>query len=85
MGWLTIMAIVLAITVITIPIAFMFYLNMGGIVAILDKRKRNAIAKWLFEFERKGMIGWDQQDDEFKSYYTKQVDKIVDMLKYRPH
>jgi hypothetical protein len=85
MGWLTIMAIVLAITVITIPIAFMFYLNMGGIVAILDKRKRNTIAKWLFEFERKGMIGWDQQDDEFKSYYTKQVDKIVDMLKYRPH
>ena len=85
MGWLTIVAIVLAITIIIIPIVFMCYLNMGGIVAILDKRKRNALAKWLFEFERKGMIDWAKQDDEFKSYYTKQVDKIVEILKYRSH
>ena len=83
MGWLTLVAVVLAITVIIIPIVFLWYLNIGGIIAIMDKRKKSAIAKWLFEFERKGIIEWERQDDEFKSYYMEQVDKVVDLLKYR--
>ena len=83
MEWPIIVAIILAIPVILIPIAFIFYLNMGGIIAVLNGRKRSSIAKWLFDFERKGAIAWEKQDTEVKQYYLKHANRLIDRIKER--
>ena len=83
MEWPIVVSIVLAIPVILIPIAFIWYLNMGGVIAVLDRRKRSAIAKWLFDFERKGTIAWEKQDTEVKQYYLKHVTRLIDQIKER--
>ena len=49
MGWQTILALVVIIPVILIPVAFVWYLNIGGIHAVLKeaKEKRTAPKKEL--------------------------------------
>ena len=39
MGWQVIVALVLIIPVILIPVAFVWYLNIGGIHAVLKEAK----------------------------------------------
>ena len=46
MEWLVILALVLAIPVILFPVAFVWYLNIGGIIAAVKRaRARKAAAK----------------------------------------
>ena len=49
MGWLTILALVVIIPVILIPVAFVWYLNIVGIHAVLKeaREKRTASKKEL--------------------------------------
>ena len=83
MEWSTVVVLVLAIPVILIPIALIWYINVGGIIVLLDKRRRNAAAKWLFDFERKGTIAWERQDNEMHQYYKNQVDSLFHHSKER--
>ena len=46
MEWLTILALVVIIPVILIPVAFVWYLNIGGINAVLkEAREKRAASK----------------------------------------
>jgi len=44
MGWQVILALVLVIPVILIPVAFIWYLNIGGIHAVLKEAKEKRAA-----------------------------------------
>ena len=81
MEWTAILAIVLGITVILAPIVLIWYVNTGGIIAILNKRRKSEAAKWLFNLERKGVIAWEKQDTKVHQYYLDKVDSLVDLLK----
>ena len=81
MEWPIILAIVLAIPVILMPIALIWYLNVGGIIAVLDRRRRSAAGKWLFDFERKGTIAWERQDGEVQKQYLELVDSLINQIK----
>ena len=85
MEWPIILVIILIVPIILIPIAFIWYLNIGGIIAVINERKKVTAARWLFEFERKGSIGWERQDSEFKQYYIEQIDRFIDQFKYKLH
>ena len=44
MEWQIILALVLAIPIILVPVAFVWYLNIGGIVAAVEEaRERRAV------------------------------------------
>ena len=45
MEWQIILALVLAAPIILVPVAFVWYLNIGGIVAAKEARKRKAAAE----------------------------------------
>ncbi len=46
MEWQFIVALVLAIPVILFPAAYIWYLNIGGIIALIkDKREKRSIRK----------------------------------------
>ncbi len=45
MGWLTILALVVIIPVILIPVAFVWYLNIGGINAVLKEAREKRTAR----------------------------------------
>ena len=81
MEWTVILAAVLGITVILAPIALIWYVNIGGIIAILNKRRKSEAAKWLFDLERKGVIVWEKQDTGVHQYYLDKVDSLIDLLK----
>ncbi|MFC1909287.1 hypothetical protein ACFLXD_05485 [Chloroflexota bacterium] len=81
MQWELVVALVIAIPIILFPAAYVWYLNIGGIVAVIEKRKKSAAARWLFEFERKGIIAWERQDDKIKQHYLDQADSIVEYIK----
>ena len=81
MEWPVVVAIVLAIPIMLIPVAYIWYFNFGGIIALLERRKRSAAAKWLFNFERKGTIAWERQGEEIKQYYMDNVGELVDQMK----
>ena len=83
MEWSTVVVLVLAIPVILIPIALIWYINVGGIIVLLDKRRRNAAAKWLFDFERKGTMAWERQGNEIHQYYRNQVDSLLNQTNKR--
>ena len=83
MEWPIVLALVLVIPIILTPIALIWYLNIGGIIVLLDKRRRNAVAKWLFDFERKGAIAWESQGNEIHQYYRNQVDSLFGQTKKR--
>ena len=44
MGWPTILALVVIIPVILIPVAFVWYLNIGGIHAVLKEAREKRAA-----------------------------------------
>ncbi len=44
MGWQVILALVLVIPVILIPVAFIWYLNIGGLHAVLKEAKEKRAA-----------------------------------------
>ena len=44
MGWLTILILVLIIPVILIPVAFIWYLNIGGIYAVRKEAREKRAA-----------------------------------------
>ncbi|NQT04693.1 MAG: hypothetical protein HQ577_01655 [Dehalococcoidia bacterium] len=44
MGWQVILALVLIIPVILIPVAFVWYLNIGGLHAVLKEAKEKRAA-----------------------------------------
>jgi len=81
MEWTAILATVLGIPVILVPIVLIWYVNIGGIIAIFNKRRKNEAAKWLFDLERKGVIVWEKQDTKVHQYYMEQVDDLIDLLK----
>lgn|GEM_PF-1635078 len=81
MEWPIVLALVLGIPIMLIPVAYIWYINFGGIVAILERRKRNAAAKWLFNFDRKGTIVWERQDEGIRQYYIDSVGKLIDQIK----
>jgi hypothetical protein len=81
MEWPIVAAIVLAIPIILIPVAYIWYLNFGGIIAILERRRRTAAAKWLFNFERKGTLSWERQGEEIKQYYKDSVGNLIDQIR----
>jgi len=81
MEWPIILVIILLVPIILIPIVFIWYLSIGGIIAIINERKKSTAARWLFEFQRKGIIDWERQDDQFKQYYIEQVDRFISQLK----
>ena len=45
MEWQIILALVLAAPIILVPVAFVWYLNIGGVVAAKEARKRKAAAE----------------------------------------
>jgi len=46
MGWQVIVALVLAAPIILLPVAFVWYLNIGGILAaVKEARKRKAATR----------------------------------------
>jgi hypothetical protein len=45
MSWQVIVALVVAVPVVLLPVAFVWYLNAGGIVAVLRERARQPQAK----------------------------------------
>jgi len=46
MEWQVIMAMVLAVPIILLPVAFIWYLNIGGVyAAVREARKRKAISE----------------------------------------
>ena len=81
MEWPIVLAIVLAIPVILMPIALIWYLNVGGIIAVLDQRRRIVAGKWLFDFERKSTIAWERQDNEVQKQYLDLVDSLINQIK----
>jgi len=81
MEWPIILALVLVIPIMLIPVAYIWYLNFGGLIAILERRKRSAAAKWLFNFDRKGTIVWERQDEGIRQYYIDSVGKLIDQIK----
>ena len=81
MEWTAILALVLAIPIILTPVVLVWYVNIGGIIAILNKRRKSEAAKWLFDLERKGVIVWEKQDTKVHQYYMEQVDSFIDLLK----
>ena len=81
MEWTAILATVLGIPIVLAPIVLIWYVNIGGIIAVLNKRRKNKAAKWLFDLERKGVIVWEKQDTGVHQYYMEQVDDLIDLLK----
>ena len=81
MEWTAILALVLAIPIILTPVVLVWYVNIGGIIAILNKRRKSEAAKWLFDLERKGVIVWEKQDTKVHQYYIEEVDSFIDLLK----
>ena len=83
MQWELIVALGLVIPIILFPVAYIWYINIGGVVVLLNERKKSAIAKWLFDFERKGIILWEKQDDRMRQDYMEQADSLVKLIKER--
>jgi len=81
MEWPIVVTLVLVIPVVLLSVLLIWYLNIGGVIAILSKNKKSVVAKWLFDFERKGTIAWERQDNEVKQYYLDQVGKLVSQMK----
>jgi hypothetical protein len=81
MEWPIVIALIIVVPVVLISVVLIWYVNIGGIIAILSKSRKSMIAKWLFDFERKGTIAWERQEDEVKQYYINQVDKIMGQIK----
>ena len=81
MEWPYIVVLVLAIPVIILPVLVIWYINAGGIFAILNQHRKKAAAKWLFDFERKGSIAWDRQDSVIHQQYIRQVDHLIEQIK----
>ena len=75
------MILILVIPVVLLSVLLIWYLNIGDIIAILSKSRKGALAKWLFDFERKGTIAWERQDNEVKQYYLDQVGRLVSQMK----
>ena len=83
MQWELIVALGLVIPIILFPVAYIWYINIGGVVVLLNERKKSAVAKWLFDFERKGIILWEKQDDRMRQDYMEQADSLVKLIKER--
>ncbi|MBA7485600.1 MAG: hypothetical protein GH158_01970 [Dehalococcoidia bacterium] len=45
MEWQVVVALVLAIPVILIPVAFIWYLNIGGVLAVLTEAREKRAAR----------------------------------------
>lgn len=45
MTWQVIIALVVAVPVVLLPVAFVWYLNTGGIIAVLRERAKQPVAK----------------------------------------
>ena len=45
MSWQVIIALVVAVPVVLLPVAFVWYLNTGGIIAVLRERAKQPAAK----------------------------------------
>ena len=83
MQWELIVALGLVIPIILFPVAYIWYINIGGVVVLLNERKKSAVAKWLFDFERKGIILWEKQDDRMRQDNMEQADSLVKLIKER--
>jgi hypothetical protein len=44
MTWQVIIALVVAVPVVLLPVAFVWYLNTGGIIAVLRERAKRPVA-----------------------------------------